>query len=72
VSRRSELLRLARRLGWRLDGLTGGGHVRLTKPGRPFVIVAATPSDRRWQRNALAQLRRADRADPHPVSESSP
>jgi hypothetical protein len=61
MTKRSEALRMARRLGWRFDGITGSSHVRLTKPGRPAVTVASSPSCWRWRRNALAQLRRADR-----------
>jgi hypothetical protein len=61
MTRRRELLRMARRLGWTAEA-TNGGHVRLTHPqsDKP-VIAAATPRGGRWRRNALAQLRRADR-----------
>jgi predicted RNA binding protein YcfA (HicA-like mRNA interferase family) len=71
MSRRSELVRMARKLGWQVEP-TNGGHLRLSKLGCRAVIVSATPSCRRWRRNALAQLRRADRADPHPAREPSP
>jgi hypothetical protein len=60
--RRRDLERQLRKLGWTLAGLTGGGHLRITKTGRPDVIAAATPSCRRARRNMLAMLRRADRA----------
>jgi hypothetical protein len=64
MSRRTELLRLARALGWAAEQ-TNGGHLRLSKIGCPFVIVSATPSCQRWRRNVLAALRRAERAPDH-------
>jgi predicted RNA binding protein YcfA (HicA-like mRNA interferase family) len=64
LTRRTELLRLAKRRGWAAEP-TNGGHVRLTKPGCRAVIVSATPSCHRWHRNVLAEMRRAERAPAH-------
>jgi hypothetical protein len=61
MSRHSELVRMAKRLGWQVEP-TGGGHLRMTKLGCRTVIASATPSCHRWRRNVLAQLRRAERA----------
>jgi hypothetical protein len=51
-----------RRGGKRLWPLakTHGGHLRLTKPGRPIVHTSSTPSDWRAVRNAVSMLARAD------------
>ena len=38
-----------------------GGHLMFTKPGCPPIYSSATASDYRGDRNARAQLRRADR-----------
>ena len=45
--------------GW-LIAKTNGGHLRLTKPGRPIIHTSSTPSDWRAVRNAVAMLARAD------------
>lgn len=58
-----ELLIYAADHGWQIS-LTQGGHLRFTKPGRGPVFSSSTPSDRRAFRNALAMLRRSDRAAP--------
>lgn len=49
----------ARSHGWSIS-TTRGGHLRLTKPGRPVVHTSRTPSDHRAVRNAVALLSRAD------------
>jgi hypothetical protein len=61
-----ELLRRARLEGWSAT-LCGSGHWRLEHPNasRP-VVVPATPSDRRWHLNALADMRRVLPARPKP------
>jgi len=48
--------------GWSASR-TNGGHLRFSKPGRPFIFTSSTPSDRRAYLNALAMLRRADRQE---------
>jgi hypothetical protein len=54
-----ELLRKARAAGWSAT-LCGSGHWRLEHPDASrAVIVPATPSDRRWHLNALAEIKRA-------------
>jgi hypothetical protein len=63
MSRQRELEVLASRLGWKVEGINGRGHVRLIKPGCKVVIAATTPSCWRWRRNVLAQLRRAERRE---------
>ncbi|TBU78198.1 hypothetical protein [Phytopseudomonas daroniae] len=51
----------AKEFGWTV-AKTNGGHLRITKPGRPIIHTSSTPSDRRAVHNALAMLVRADRA----------
>lgn len=58
----SEILTTARRLGW--TAIENARHYKLIPPGglsrdcpRP-VIIARTPSDRRWLQNTLAEVRR--------------
>ncbi|ANF26268.1 TPA: type II toxin-antitoxin system HicA family toxin [Pseudomonas aeruginosa] len=53
--------------GWRVVR-TSGGHLKFTKPGcasiytgSPSIYTSSTASDHRADRNARAQLRRADR-----------
>jgi hypothetical protein len=65
MSRRSELVRLARALGWSVAEITGGGHLKLVRPGCRPVIVANSPGDRRARLNMRAQLRRAEKASAH-------
>jgi hypothetical protein len=61
-----ELLRKARAAGW-LVVLRGSGHWRLEHPeGSRPVIVTATPSDRRWHLNALAEMKRVLPPEPKP------
>ncbi|MDF3935320.1 type II toxin-antitoxin system HicA family toxin [Pseudomonas citronellolis] len=50
----------AAQFGWTISR-TNGGHLRLSKPGRPLIHTSSTPSDWRAVRNALAMLARADR-----------
>lgn len=47
--------------GWEVTR-TAGGHLRFTKPGLPAICTGSTPSDHRSPRNALARLRRQERA----------
>ncbi|MDN6874668.1 type II toxin-antitoxin system HicA family toxin [Pseudomonas citronellolis] len=54
------LFEYAAQFGWTISR-TNGGHLRLSKPGRPFIHTSSTPSDWRAVRNALAMLARADR-----------
>jgi hypothetical protein len=65
--RTAELLRRARRDGWSIAPC-GSGHWRLEHPdaAQP-VIVPATPSDRRWHLNVLAEMRRVLPHEPKPV-----
>jgi hypothetical protein len=61
-----ELLRKARAAGWTAN-LCGSGHWRLEHPeGSRSVIIPATPSDRRWHLNALADMRRVLPPQPKP------
>jgi predicted RNA binding protein YcfA (HicA-like mRNA interferase family) len=63
----AELLRQARRDGWSTTPY-GSGHWRLDHPDASrAVIVPATPSDRRWHLNALAEMRRVLPPQPKPV-----
>ncbi len=40
---------------------TGGGHWRIETPGGP-IFTSSTPGDRRATNNAIAMLRRANKA----------
>ena len=62
----AELLRRAQRAGW-IAAQCSSGHWRLDHPdaSRP-VIIPATPSDRRWHLNALAEMRRVLPPQPKP------
>ena len=46
--------------GWRVVR-TSGGHLEFTKQGCASIYTSSTASDHRADRNAHAQLRRADR-----------
>lgn len=60
------LMRPSRRLqhftrdGWLFERITGSGHLRMVHPAIPgqCMIIAATPGDRRSERNELARARR--------------
>jgi hypothetical protein len=43
---------------------TNGGHLKCVAPSGVFIFIAATPSDHRSTRNALAAMRRALRPVP--------
>ncbi len=53
------LIEFAQGEGWRVVR-TSGGHLKFTKPGCTSIYTSATASDHRADRNARAQLRRAD------------
>ena len=55
------LIDFALKEGWEV-ARTAGGHLKFTKPGLPPIYTASTPGDRRAGLNALALLRRTDRA----------
>lgn len=46
--------------GWRIENRKGG-HAMAFPPDRsqPPVVLPSSPSDARWQKNLLAQLRRS-------------
>lgn len=46
--------------GWEVTR-TPGGHLKFVKTGLPPIYTSATPSDHRAERNARAQLLRAQR-----------
>lgn len=53
-----ELVREAKRQGWRVEQLKSG-HIRLYAPdGKHIVHVSGTPSDRRTLANTIADMRR--------------
>jgi predicted RNA binding protein YcfA (HicA-like mRNA interferase family) len=49
--------------GFTFDRFTGTGHYRLTHRDGAVLVVPATPSGTRWKKNALADIRRANRKD---------
>lgn len=55
------VIRDAEKRGWSASA-TGGGHVRLTKPGCQPVFTSQTPSDPRTAKNAEMELRRSERS----------
>ena len=53
-----DLVEEAERQGWRRKELASG-HVQLLCPdGATIVTIPGSPSDRRWQANAVARLRK--------------
>lgn len=50
---------ICRPLGYRIDGLTNGGHLRLRHRTARTCFTSATPSDFRAAKNLRSQLRRA-------------
>jgi hypothetical protein len=57
----NEVLRWARRQGWR-HGFTSSGHILLTKDGCDPVTISGSPSTRYWRKIVMADIRRASRA----------
>ena len=55
------LIEFALSEGWKV-ARTPGGHLKFTKQGLPPIYTGSTASDHRADRNALARLRRAERA----------
>lgn len=53
-----DLDRLAARYGFEPGRVTRGGHLRYRHRSGAVVFAAATPSDRRARRNAVALFRR--------------
>lgn len=59
-----EVIKIARKCGWEVTGMTGSGHWRLRHDGGAIMILAATPNGgNRWRKNALARIQRADAKD---------
>lgn len=56
--KKHDTVKILEKLGWTLK-ITGGGHIKAVSPvsGR-FVILSATPSDKRARLNMLRDLRR--------------
>lgn len=54
-------IRFAKNYGFHLAGRTGSGHWRLRHAGGGSVILPATPSCRRWTKNAKADVLRIHR-----------
>lgn len=52
-----ELSRVAVEYGFRLDGMTKGGHLRWLGPKGSIMITSATPSDRRWLVKCRSMMR---------------
>jgi hypothetical protein len=68
----SEFVRLIERSGWYAE-VRPGGHMRLTHPlASAPVFCAVSPSDVRWWRNTLTQMRKVlPPAKPAPVAPAS-
>ena len=72
-ARNGELLREARRQGWRVERRCGCGHLLLRHPeAARAVVISGTPGSPRSVRNDRAQLRRAlgSQAAPEPKEAS--
>lgn len=63
------LIEFALAEGWNVSR-TPGGHLKFLKPGLPPIYTSSTASDHRADRNARAQLLRAERH--HAVLDSAP
>lgn len=50
---------VCREFGYRIDGRTGSGHLRLKHRTARVVFTSATPSDHRTFKNLRSELRRA-------------
>lgn len=57
--RSQEVIDGAERDGWHAE-FTGGGHVKLTKPGRPAVYCGVSPGDKKAVDVVRRKLRRAE------------
>ncbi len=71
-SYRKEVKRLVsdlRELGLQVE-TNGGGHLRVLKDGQivPGLVIAASPSDRRWYMNVVRDLKRSGVVDRDPRS----
>ncbi len=63
---RAELRDLAKdikSLGWRIEGHTRSGHIRLVHPDGHKFTTAATGSDWRGRRNLMSELKRVSRTE---------
>ncbi len=58
-----DLRRLCREMGWEFQPTTGGGHIRLTRPGvKGYIVAANSPRDAvRTLRNTRALMARAEK-----------
>lgn len=56
-----EIRRMAHPLGWRVERVTGTGHLRLRHTSGAIYVVGRTPSDNRTIWNIRAHLRRLGR-----------
>jgi len=57
-----DVIRYAKIRGFELAGHTGSGHWRLRHFGGESIILPASPSCSRWDRNAKAKINRINRA----------
>lgn len=53
-----EIIRFAKVNNFACVGMTGTGHWKLRHKGGGIVIVPATPSGGRWDKNVRAQIKR--------------
>ena len=68
-TKRSEVdafIRKARKAGVDITGPDGAGHWALLHEGHRFGTIAASPSDHRWLKNAIADIRRITGIDLRP------
>lgn len=58
-----EVLDRAIEAGFTFERYTGSGHYQLRHGNGNRLVIPSTPSGTRWKRNALADIKRAQRRD---------
>lgn len=51
-----QLTKRLRKSGWSQQA-TRSGHIRMVHPSGEFIVMASTPSDRRWLQNIEAEVK---------------
>ena len=61
-----EFITLAKRNGFRCEGMTGTGHWRLRHANGSTLIVPATPGGYRWRKNLESTMKKLTQGVPQP------
>jgi predicted RNA binding protein YcfA (HicA-like mRNA interferase family) len=59
--RTAELVDELRGRGWRLDRITGSGHLKMTHPNGGSIIISRSPGDGRGLSNLRSTIKRIER-----------